>query len=35
MIRFLLGTAVGGIIGVVSMCLCALAGRTDEKWGMK
>ena len=35
MIRFFLGTAVGGIIGVISMCLCIAAGRADEKWGEK
>lgn len=30
MIRFILGTFLGGIVGVFAMCLCQAAGQADE-----
>lgn len=30
MIRFILGTLFGGIVGVVTLCLCIAAGEADR-----
>lgn len=30
MLRFILGAMVGGLLGVVSMCLCIAAGKADR-----
>ncbi|MBR1824652.1 MAG: DUF3789 domain-containing protein [Ruminococcus sp.] len=35
MIKFIAGTVLGGIVGVVSMCLCFIAGEADRENGMK
>ena len=35
MIKFIVGTVLGSIVGVVSMCLCFIAGEADRKNGMK
>ncbi len=31
MLGFILGTVVGGSVGVVTMCLCSVAKAADEK----
>lgn len=31
MLGFILGTVVGGSVGVVTMCLCSVAKSADEK----
>lgn len=35
MIGFIIGLFVGGVVGVVWMCLCVAAGRSDERDGVK
>jgi hypothetical protein len=35
MIKFYLGTLVGALIGVATMCCMVAAGDTDERWGWK
>ncbi len=35
MIKFIFGAMLGSMVGVVTMCLCAAAGRADEKSGIK
>ena len=35
MIKFIAGTIIGGIVGVVSMCLCFIAGEADRENGTK
>lgn len=31
MLKFIIGTMVGGLFGVVSMCLCVAAGEADRQ----
>ena len=31
MIQFIAGAMVGGTVGVLAMCLCIVASRTDEE----
>lgn len=33
MLKFIIGTMVGGLFGVVSMCLCVAAGEADRQLG--
>ena len=35
MIQFIAGTVLGGLIGVVTMCLCMAAGESDRQMGPK
>ena len=31
MLKFIIGTMVGGLFGIVSMCLCVAAGEADRQ----
>ena len=31
MLKFIIGTMVGGVFGVVTMCLCIVAGDSDKQ----
>lgn len=35
MIQFIAGTMIGGLLGIVTMCLCQAVGTADEKMGLK
>ena len=35
MMRFVFGTIFGGLVGVVTMCLCQATGRDDERMGFR
>lgn len=35
MILFITGTILGGVIGIVAMCLCTAAGESDKQMGLK
>lgn len=35
MMRFIIGTIFGGLVGVVIMCLCQTAGRDDKHMGFR
>lgn len=30
MLKFIIGTMVGGVIGVITICLCIVAGQSDK-----
>lgn len=31
MLKFIIGTMVGGMVGVTTMCLCIVAGDNDRR----
>jgi len=35
MIRFILGTMFGGLLGILTMCLCIMAGEAEKQFGLK
>lgn len=35
MLQFIAGVMIGGLIGVVTMCLCTAAGESDRQMGLK
>ena len=35
MIQFIAGTILGGVIGIVAMCLCTAAGEADKQMSLK
>ncbi len=35
MIRFILGTMFGGLLGILTMSLCTTAGEAEKQFGLK
>ena len=35
MIQFIAGAVLGGLLGVVTMCLCTAAGEANKQMGVK